>query len=385
MFHKIIIAFLIVCYSFVALADEVLIIKNVKVSASDKNASLARNIAIEKGQIRSFAELVKLYYPDASDRATKFSDAQIFNTVEGFELLEEKRSASNYFAKMNVKFSRKQVDKLMSGLGANFSTKAVKQEEVIIRSEPEIESVPVMVAAPAMDTLVVPVFESNEMLYWFDDENIWLNFWQEKLKHVTSNQFTLPLGDLEDISLLNKNILNKNIIDLSSLFERSGVNNIALLKLKLIDHDNQQHYILSVDYINRFSHAWQQYTFSGSGNAKDSKTSMSEYYQEMLKFQFNASQSFADSLATIAPQSIIVDFPIKQILDWSALEQILTSQKYITNVELERINFNNYRFSLTYNIKFEKLHELLNRYNFILQESQDGRYALIKGEYNAEY
>ncbi len=78
MLHKIITALFFIFFSYAAAADEILIIKNVKVSASDKNSSIARNIALEKGQVRSFQELIKRHYPAASDKASRFSEAQIF-------------------------------------------------------------------------------------------------------------------------------------------------------------------------------------------------------------------------------------------------------------------------------------------------------------------
>ena len=64
---------------------------------------------------------------------SKLNKDKMLDTVEGFELSEEKRSATNYLAKLKVKFNREDVDKLMNSLGAVFTEapKKVKLEDDI--------------------------------------------------------------------------------------------------------------------------------------------------------------------------------------------------------------------------------------------------------------
>ena len=50
----------------------------------------------------------------------------MLDTVEGFELSEEKRSATNYLAKLKVKFNREDVDKLMKN-GISPSPRIIKR------------------------------------------------------------------------------------------------------------------------------------------------------------------------------------------------------------------------------------------------------------------
>lgn len=382
MLNKIIILLLTTLISSITLANDVLIIKNVKISASNKNAGLARTEALEKGQLKAFQELVKLYYPNVAGKAINFTEAEIFNTVEGFKLSKEQRSSTNYFAQMTVKFSKEQIEKLMNNIGGNFSNNQIKEEEQneIIQKETIVEENKTDDSMSiAMDTLLIPLLEENGTINWFDDENKWLEFWHNKSKNTTSNKFTLPIGDLEDISLLNENILNKNLIELASLYEKYSINNIALLKLKINDSNLEQKYSLSVDYINRFSHSWQHCNFPAIEKTELSSV-MQEYYQEMLKFQFKTTESFSDSLTTIKPQIITIDFPIEHISDWTTLEQILSNIKYISNINLEIISTKYYRFSLTYIVELEKLNEILKSYKLKLQDEYNGRYSLIKGE-----
>ncbi|MGK4455980.1 hypothetical protein, partial [Klebsiella pneumoniae] len=78
-------------------------------------------------------------------------------------------------AKLNVKFSKEQIDKLMNGLGATFQQQAKKREKQEIN---EISTpVPEPMASPTLMTLIVPVFEQGGKTYWFEDDNNWFSFW----------------------------------------------------------------------------------------------------------------------------------------------------------------------------------------------------------------
>jgi hypothetical protein len=379
MLHKIISILFIILISNASLADDVLIIKNIKTSASNKNATLARNQALEKGQIKAFQELVKIYYPNAEKKASSFTESQIFNTVEGFKLSKEKRSATNYYVQMTVKFSKSHVNSLMNNFGAVFTNNQINQDEITDTRVEKEELQEVEAKPKAMNSLLIPVLEENNITYWIEDENKWLTFWQEKLKTSGSNQFTLPIGDLEDISLLNENMLNKNIIDLSSLYDKYSINNIALVKIKVNENESDHDFSLSLNYLNRFNHSWQEYTFPIT-DKEELNAAMQQYYQEMFKFKFKATDNSSNPLSIRELQTIIVDFPIENISDWSNLEQILSNITPITNVSLEKINLKYYRFSLTYIIEFEELNNILRNYRLTLQNEYNGRFVLLKGE-----
>ena len=257
MFHRILLIFSIVLFSYVAIANEVYIIKNVKISGNNKTASIARNMAIEKGQLKAFDMLVKLHYPAAVNKLSKLNKDKILDTVEGFELSEEKRSATNYLAKLKVKFNREDVNKLMNSLGAVFTEapKKVQLEEEQIT--PESAKSSEAIQAPPTDssntiTLIVLIFEQEDRYYGLGDENIWSDLWSKSLEKKANAKFILPIGDLEDLAMLNRDVLKKNLIDLAPLFDRYNVNNLAICRVIDQSQDSMHHLSLQVDYINKF-------------------------------------------------------------------------------------------------------------------------------------
>ncbi len=361
-----------------ALAGEIYTVKAIKISASEKNSSLARNIAIEKGQIKAFHVLVSKYFPESENKLALIGQDTILNTISGFELSEEKSSATQYIAKMNVKFSKNAIDKLMQSPGVvrtssgSSSIKNIQKHKV--SQSPSIDTN----APPTLTILLVPVYEHAGQTYWFEDDNNWFEFWQRKMfLSDLKNKFTLPLGDIEDLKLLNKNILNKNIIDLNTLFERYGVNSIALVQLGKIENEPLKRLTLQTSYISRFNPSWQQHNFADLDGDNYAKL-MSQAFEEVIKFDFNKNQ-ISDHLFDITKtHTIEVELSSENTSDWVYFENSLTHSKYIVDLTLQKMNLKQSKYSLTYNISFLDLQLLLRKHNFNLQDNGDGKYSISR-------
>ncbi len=395
MFKKTFLILAISLLSFVAQADEIYTVKSIKIAASAKNASMARNIALEKGQLKAFTILVKQHFPAALEKIPSLSNEAILSTIAGFELSEEKRSATNYFAKVNIKFSREHIDKLMSNLGASFSksrpiVEHVKEEVPLAISK----NLPDAVTSPTMTSLIVPVVEQAGKTYWLEDENAWLSFWHNKLSVNYSKstegkeKFILPVGDLEDLTLLNKHILNKNIIDLSSLFERYNVNNIVLIRLGNLENLPTHHLTLQVNYINKYNSAWQQHNFADL-EGDNLQMLIKQAAEEIEQFSFISNQGNMinrnDKFPITSSHVIDVDFPIEKLSDWIHLEKIITDSQYITNLQLKMMNVDKYQFSFSYKISFLDLQAFFKNHNFSLKDEGDNQFLLTRDVPSAEY
>lgn len=375
----------IIFLSFFSSAAEIYTVKSVKVVASNKSASIARNIAIENGQIKAFHILVKQHFPDAAGEIGNISNESILNTVAGFEISNEKKSATNYLATLNVKFNKLQLDKLMKNLGveAKFSEKEMPPENKVTEN-----SLPQAVTSPTLNSLIIPVYENQAKLQWIDeDNNPWHNYLNSKISGLlTKNpKFTLPVGDIEDLSIINKNILNRNIIDLDQLMEKYNVNNILLAKLFSVQEDSQVHYELQLNYINKFNPKWQQHNIDNLSG---------EEVVEIMKIAYEAIENYdysktytkiKQNFNLTSIHNIIIDFNIDLISDWIHLEKILKESEYIENIKLRNMNLNKYKFSIDYKISYLDLVAFFNNNNYELTEEQNSNYKLSKVNLNAEY
>ncbi len=387
MINKILLILCCSLFSFISIAEEIYNVKAVKIAASDKNSSVARNLAIENGQLKAFQILAKRHFPEANTSAINLDS--ILNTVAGFELSEEKISATNYSAKINVKFSKKHVDDLMKSLGAKFHRADNKEkiEDVNIPKE-FTASLPEAVTSPTLITLVVPVVEQAGQTHWFEDENNWLSFWHKKISsHDLKETFILPIGDLEDLSLLNKHILSRNIVELEQLFERYNVNNIALVKLGNLG-DAPHHLTLQLNYINKYNSAWQQHNFADL-DGDDVKLLFTQASDEILNFTFSNDNEHlikkGTKLNLTRSNSIVVEYDTDNFTNWVYLENVMSNSNYIENFELQTMNLNKYQFSFTYKISFIDLQSWLQSHKFNLQDIGDNKFTLTRDAPSAEY
>lgn len=361
-------------------ANEVYVIKNIKISSSNKSASIARNQAIEGGQMKAFRSLIKLHYPDAEDKISKMDKDDIFSLVESYELSDEKRSTTQYYAKLKVIFSRSHVDKFMNSIGVSFSGSinnrpSSSENEVAIPAQvPTGEGV-----SPALTTLVIPVFVQGDKDYWLEDDNPWLDTWQN---HELNNKFMLPLVDIEDLRIINKDILSKNLIDLSPLLEKYNVNNIALYNLEDINEGQNHRASLKVNYINKYHYSWQTHYFTDDAGANISQL-LNAAYDRAQNFNFD-DKKVSNNFILVTPQVITVDFPVDSISDWINLQEILKSITYISDVQLERMTIQNYHFSFISKVSVDDLRILFERYGFSLIDKNKDSFILTKSS-SSEY
>lgn len=382
-------------------ASDVYIIKNIKISANNKVASSARSEAVENGQLRAFTGLVKLHYPDALSKIKSIDKEDILSLVESFELSNERRSATRYMAVLRVRFSRSHVDQLMDSMGASFTEASITKRPIesdkidnSVNNEIEIpqavvpingssiaqeDSQPQVVLNPTLVTLVIPVFIEDNQEYWLDeDKNLWFKFWKNKLANENSAKFVLPLGDLEDLILLNKKITQKNLIDLAPLFDKYNVNNIAVYTLKDSGDGNGHLSSLSVEYINKFYYSWQHHKFI-SFAAEDTNNLLTKSYEMSSAFDFsdNKYQDNDVNFQEIKPYKIEIEFHIEKISDWISFKNLLSDIRYISEIKLDKMTIKQYNFSCVANISIENLKELFKKYNYLLEE-QDGKFNLLK-------
>lgn len=354
-------------------ALEDFVVKDIKITGNNKNASIARNTAIEQGQIHAFSKLIKLYYPTILEESRNFTNDEILGTVEGFELSGEKRSTTNYIAKMNVRFDRASVDNLLGA--ASFKKRNDQLAEINHENHKyPVEQFPETISTPTMVTLLVPVYRKNNYSIWFEDENIWLNFLYKKLEKISGTKFLLPLGDLEDIALLNKNLLSKNLLSLSSIFERYNINNVALVELDESEQNSLHKAELKINYINKFHRNWQQYIFPAM-ESPDLNLLMQTAFSELDKFKFNASEhetnlpQLSSDSQPFEKQTIFINFTIEKLEDWIELEKKLLKISRVSNIDLQQVSLKNYRFALGLTLSIDDLKEALLTNGFVLENA----------------
>jgi hypothetical protein len=108
-----------------ALAAEPLMVNGVTVEATAATAAAARDIAIAEGQRRAFKELIDHLAPGPEAAVLeKLPDTEISALIAGFDVMDERASATRWRATLNFAFNHDAIRALLrdQGVGASAST-----------------------------------------------------------------------------------------------------------------------------------------------------------------------------------------------------------------------------------------------------------------------
>ncbi|MEO1135679.1 MAG: DUF2066 domain-containing protein [Pseudomonadota bacterium] len=155
------------------------------------------------------------------------SDAALEQLESGFEVYNEKSSAQTYRAFITYRFKPPAVRRLL-------------REARIPYSE-----------AQTRTALVLPVLETANGLYLWEENNPWMAAWKVRPYNNELTPMTAPLGDLEDSATLGpRQALALNEASLSAMAERYSVSQVIVAHASLRQQDGEHR--LRVRLINGY-------------------------------------------------------------------------------------------------------------------------------------
>lgn len=153
-------------------------VDNVPVDATAANASDARAAALAQGETAAYGLLLRRLTLESDwGRLPGADKALLDRIITGFEVNDERRSATRYIARLSYSFSPREIRSLLRGAGIPFS---------------ETRAKPIAV----LPVLRMP---SGEVLLW-EPQNVWAAAWRDKPLAQALVPFIVPLGDLDDVA-----------------------------------------------------------------------------------------------------------------------------------------------------------------------------------------
>lgn len=156
------------------------VVEGVMAQATAADPLQARDAATLKAQREALETLLKrLAAPGTEGRLPPVTDRLVFETMQGFEVQQEKTTATSYFAILSVEFRREAVDKLLAGAGVDYVEAAGKPVVVV----------PLLLGADGAGRL-------------WEDDNGWRHAWDRRPAGADPLRMVIPQGDLEDLQTL---------------------------------------------------------------------------------------------------------------------------------------------------------------------------------------
>lgn len=189
-------------------AQSIYSISRIPVSAEAEDAILAKEAALEQGRGLAFAKLInRLVLRDEQGRLPPISPDGIVPMIRHFSLAQERTTDQSYRALMSVHFYGDAIKTFLQQAGV-FVT--------------ETASKPILVLA--LDRTSTPP------LLW-SDANLWRVQWMATDLNNTLRPVVMPLGDLEDISLVPLHEIYSVSPSLWKLASKYGADEILVAEL----------------------------------------------------------------------------------------------------------------------------------------------------------
>jgi hypothetical protein len=183
-------------------------VRDVQVEATAQDAVAARALAIEQGQRRALEQLLQRLTTDGTV-GTDVAQLPIDDLVSSFEVLEETVGPTSYAATLEVAFDRAAVEDLLADRGIAYAD---------VAAEPVV---------------VVPLWQTGTGLRLWGSDNAWKAAWDRALDADALVPFVVPLGDLQDLALVNPDQAARgDAAALAALAERYGTEAAVIARLE---------------------------------------------------------------------------------------------------------------------------------------------------------
>jgi len=358
-----------------AVGDDVFVVPRVAVQARADSATQAKSLAQREGRRRAMDILLRRLTveedwprlptlaaapsdepalepgaaldPFLAPQAVTITDDRLEQLESGFEVYSEKSSSKTYRAFITYRFKPDQVRKLLKDAQIPYSE------------------------AQTRTALVVPVLETGNGLYLWEENNPWMAAWKVRPYNNELTPFIAPLGDLEDSA--NVSARQASAIDVEALramAERYSVPQVIVAHafLQQRDGDDRLRVRFINGYVDRGDVAGEIDTgdlaaiddlsvFDGTTTGQSKQTRIGEviaeawFSQESGNFPMLAERAIEETIAKYAKpwkEQTLIDHTVaaflnvsavyKSISEWSQIRSALTATPLVSGVQVRSLS-----------------------------------------------
>lgn len=183
-------------------------ILNMTIQGYEDNATEARKLAIKDGQRLAFKETLKnIKIEEGYHRF--FTDEEIEKCVQSRQFSNERLSKKSYYANMEVVFNKDFVQYYLKLMKINQDSPKSKV------------------------FLAIPVYQDEFNSYIWEEQNIWMQNWNDIVTRKDVRKIKLSSGDDEDMSKITSTLVNSNSFsNFKSLADKYNTDSIIITHSK---------------------------------------------------------------------------------------------------------------------------------------------------------
>ena len=192
--------FLGLCFWVCPVSANMYLVRDIPVDVTDENATIAREKAITGAQERGFYQLLeRLTLPSDMKDLPVLTTEDMLNLVQDYSVANEKTSSVRYIADVSVQFNPEAIQTFFQEYHVPYITSAADK------------------------SLIFPVYrpDASSDVYLWQEDNPWLQVWQNEVFNSDLVPLVVPIGDLTDRASISEDSLSDEMnVDMTPLYRR---------------------------------------------------------------------------------------------------------------------------------------------------------------------
>ena len=326
-------------------------VADVEVEATAQDAVAARALAIDRGQRRALERLVARLSDDPA--ALDIGDWAVEDLVSSIEVIEEQVGPTSYAATLEVAFDRAAVEAALEDRGVAYADVA------------------------ADPVVLVPLWETGSGLRLWDSDNAWKTAWDRALDTDALVPFVVPLGDLQDLSLLNPDQAARGDVGaLTALAARYGTEDVIVARLQGAGEPGTRLEVTARRYGDAGGEPYRAVVGRREG---EPLTASLERAVDELQAAFDARFRERRGAAAGARRALVVTAVVEGLDGWGRLLRLLDGLSPIRSTEVRLFSRGEAELELRVAGDVEELRRRLGEAGWTLSGGEGERWRLEPG------
>lgn len=347
--------FIISSYMNGAYAADIYTIVDIEASASGRDATTARKVAIAESESKAYEVLLKRITPEFMQHYfPEISPEEISALVQSYDIKNESVTPNHYKAIVSVTFSRPLVRRHMEDSGLSYIDK---------RSD---------------NIVVIPIFYNEDNTISISNDNLWQMAWDEAKKKLFLLSLIVPdwqklQSDIGIVTDLSAQDIKENQELISKIKETYKSSKILLVEAKIVNNEENHVLFTNNNLISENQEENQSFTETIQGNYEDKEKSeflnnASLAIAQRIENEWKLQQGYEKFSAT----NLRVKIPIRDgIKEWRKVSELIKSLDFVTEFSIESLAVDQADVLLEFSMSYREFVKKLTEYKLYVEKVEN--------------
>ncbi|MGN0919364.1 MAG: hypothetical protein ACI4OR_01190 [Alphaproteobacteria bacterium] len=277
--------------------------ESVEMSGTGANPVEAKNNAITAGELAGFNQMITTLIGAQNEALfERPNDDEVLAMVRDISILEEKKTGTSYWGKMNVRFKKEAVQELFK-----------KNNQTYLKKAPPVY-------------WLIPVFKAGAELRTLEDENPFYQTLKTQSKLSDAFQILLPNGDINELISVEHALADQDFSETQKMATQNGAERVLIIETLMMPNGEWE--------MKPVSYTGAENIFEGlsvQGKKTDSLWDGWQRLNQKMDLRWQSKNTFSENESI----TYYARINLAQMSNWGTLEKELTKLGFLENITLQ--------------------------------------------------